>query len=562
MAQTNMEQPYTLIKNREHKKAIELLQSNNITVDSTAKRFYSLKIVDNVTSEYNQVTNSYDPNKFIINGVIKVDNPFSKQKFDIECQKLSYIRPTIGPNIKTRYHVSNGNVNYVCNNSIDIRYSRIGYCGKAIYTAYTPVKANDNNVNKGNRDIIRVMYVCKVVCGNILKKDLGTINTSLFKEPEGYDSIDAFYARDWETIIYDTDRSLIEYIVLYRYIDSQDELNPPKSIIESANPNGIVNPIIVTDLCNSFLKGLCENSTNYQMCFTMITDLKNGKINLHTFIENYKKITTMVFLDGFDTIIKAWIVLSLGYRYKYNVKVNNLNTQDSKSTCDVSIVDAKAKTMSAAHTLRPQPVASGQQSVASGQQPVILRPQPVASGQQPVTLRPHPVVLRPQPVTLRPQPVASATAPTPVFVHQQHPFCNATPGQVHNIAAKPVTSSFNVWFSNSPKGYPVTSAAPYPSPYLDTAYQKQERREQPATPYTAPELHSHMNRDSGLRRSESFNAADILVKMTRDTKDQTQRKSKQQVVLKESETTRVPQKHYYVVDDEDEDETHSKKPKV
>lgn len=319
---------YTLIKNREHKKSIDEMNIQGIQITNDIHRYYNLNIVNEDSIEYTQVINSFNPRKFKIEIVIKLDNPFMKQKFDIECQKLSISRPEIGSNIKKRFYVSKSSVNNICNNGIDMREINIGCCGKSISTALTPDKANDFSIIKGNNNVSKVMYVCNVACGNINKFPDQYANTSLIKEPEGYDSIEVLYARDPETMIFNTDRILINYIVVYKYLDQQDELNPPinylKYKIEEVPKDDIIK------LGNIFFNTISITSKNKDLCINMIRDLFQNKMSIDEFIVKYKEITTFPNEVGFNNVLRSWFCLYMYYRRNYiyqKIDENVINIQ-------------------------------------------------------------------------------------------------------------------------------------------------------------------------------------------------------------------------------------------
>ena len=118
------------------------------------------------------------------------------------------------------------------------------------------------------------------------------------------------------------------------------------------------------------------------------------------------------------------------------------------------------------------------------------------------------------------------------------------------VMAIPHGKPFHLDFSH---GYPVTSAAPNPSPYNMSLGHVSSRppvtaRQSHVTPHTTQQHHFQMPVQRNLQRSESFDAASILVKMN-------------------TEKVKVTKKHQYdeEVDEEEEevdvDQHQSKKPK-
>jgi len=102
---------------------------------------------------------------------------------------------------------------------LDQRMSARGHFGRGLYFSDHPGKAHRYTTKRsgfgGESGGVRTMLRCRVQLGRTKEYPPGVNDTSLLREPAGYDSVRGNISGQNEMVVYDNDRVLIEYVVRY-----------------------------------------------------------------------------------------------------------------------------------------------------------------------------------------------------------------------------------------------------------------------------------------------------------------------------------------------------------
>lgn len=110
------------------------------------------------------------------------------------------------------------NIDQLLLEGLDQRVAARGHFGRGLYFSDHPGKAHRYTTKRSagpNADGIRTMLRCKVQLGKTKEYPRGVNDTSLLREPSGYDSVMGNISGQNEMVVYDNDRVLIEYVVRY-----------------------------------------------------------------------------------------------------------------------------------------------------------------------------------------------------------------------------------------------------------------------------------------------------------------------------------------------------------
>eukprot|EP00038_Savillea_parva_P030585 m.78768 g.78768 ORF g.78768 m.78768 type:complete len:545 (-) comp9245_c0_seq1:350-1984(-) len=103
---------------------------------------------------------------------------------------------------------------------LDQRVATRGHFGRGLYFSDNAGKAHRYTSNRDgktpNDDGIRTMLRCKVQLGKMKSYPHGVNDTSLLREPDGYDSVMGNISGQNEFVIYENDRVYIDYVIKYR----------------------------------------------------------------------------------------------------------------------------------------------------------------------------------------------------------------------------------------------------------------------------------------------------------------------------------------------------------
>jgi hypothetical protein len=124
--------------------------------------------------------------------------------------------------IKELWHgTTAGDIDQLLLEGLDQRVAARGHFGRGLYFSDHPGKAHRYTTKKSfvgrgpSSEGIRTMLRCKVQLGKTKEYPRGINDTSLLREPSGYDSVVGNISGQNEMVVYDNDRVLIEYVVRY-----------------------------------------------------------------------------------------------------------------------------------------------------------------------------------------------------------------------------------------------------------------------------------------------------------------------------------------------------------
>jgi hypothetical protein len=183
---------------------------------------YSGQIIGHVvpvpisSEEINEIISTFRQENLVVKSVKRIQNNFLMKRFN-------HILETEGPivitsiglenNIKTLYHYSRSEAKQLYQEGLDHRLSKGGMFGKGIYFAANPIKANSYCFKPIQQD--RTIFVSSVLTGKMKKYNDGEQDTTLLREPVGFNSVVGNITGDIEHVIYDMNRTILQYEITY-----------------------------------------------------------------------------------------------------------------------------------------------------------------------------------------------------------------------------------------------------------------------------------------------------------------------------------------------------------
>ena len=186
--------------------------------DEFGNKISTITVNDHYTDKWFEIASLLHEDEFIPLSIEKITNLNNEKKYN---EKKDYDLKNIGhTNEKCLYHVSKDNDDSICNFNFDIRQSRRGLFGRGLYFASNISKCN---FYRKRNTPINTLYITQVNLGRVFVFENGKINHTLFKAPDGYDSIRGNpknIVDEEEYVIYENERVLPKYKITY--------IKPPK----------------------------------------------------------------------------------------------------------------------------------------------------------------------------------------------------------------------------------------------------------------------------------------------------------------------------------------------
>ena len=173
------------------------------------------------SSEIDSITSDFAG--FTVEAAIRIKNKFLFFGYNEYRNTLVEKLGAEGDNVKTMYHTTKGNVFHILQNGLDVKKSRPGFFGNALYFSDTPLKANDYSPLRGYAGTLRVMLRCKVALGRTHPFRIGSFNQTLKTAPAGSDSVSGFIRKADEYAVYRNDAVYVSELVFYRVQDLKVE---------------------------------------------------------------------------------------------------------------------------------------------------------------------------------------------------------------------------------------------------------------------------------------------------------------------------------------------------
>mmetsp|Transcript_48480 Transcript_48480/g.67370 ORF Transcript_48480/g.67370 Transcript_48480/m.67370 type:complete len:317 (-) Transcript_48480:2-952(-) len=124
--------------------------------------------------------------------------------------------------VKDLWHgTTASNIDQLLLEGLDQRVAARGHFGRGLYFSDHPGKAHRYTTKRSfpgrgpSAEGIRTMLRCRVQLGKVKEYPRGVNDTSLLREPSGFDSVQGNISGQNEMVVYDNDRVLIEYVVRY-----------------------------------------------------------------------------------------------------------------------------------------------------------------------------------------------------------------------------------------------------------------------------------------------------------------------------------------------------------
>ncbi len=241
------------------------------------------------SEEYNQIVRPMNANSgFFSVAVYSIKNELLRDHFNIAA---SHLQKTRGKsNIITAYHCTSFEaIRYIMNSGFNIGLSRGGYFGKGIYFSQSFLKANYYCQRKGKPTAIRAMLVCDVALGQTYNFEPGLFARDLVQPPKNKDSVSGFISGDSEYIVYDSNKALPRYLVIYQYTNTTQETQQLSRIPPSCKD--------LTKICLSERLGdlfgrilVATNSETESIINALIDGLRRRKIDAAKFLKHITNI--------------------------------------------------------------------------------------------------------------------------------------------------------------------------------------------------------------------------------------------------------------------------------
>jgi hypothetical protein len=159
------------------------------------------------TLEYELVACNFAQTGMDIKSIRRIHNPILAERFN-RIQQLTGETPV------TLFHGTRCQTyEDIALEGLDQRLAKNGYFGRGLHFADEPIKSGQYTLV--GKDGLRTMFAASVLLGRSLVYPDGVYNSSLQREPAGYDSVQGCVTGYREYIVYDNSRVLLDYEIRY-----------------------------------------------------------------------------------------------------------------------------------------------------------------------------------------------------------------------------------------------------------------------------------------------------------------------------------------------------------